>query len=373
MNVGMLTTHGTMNYGGLLQAYALHHTIEDFGHKATFINYVPNMHDIKRHPIQFVTKRSGFIRKSIFGLRHYGELKKKEGLISAFRKSYIPCWPSTPIELNGLPGAVENYDVVCVGSDQLWNLNQPDNANGAYYLDFDRSTRTVAYGVSFGDGIGKAKEQTVQMLSAVKRFDSVSVRELEGQSFLGEHSIQAEVVLDPTLLASGEVWEPFLGRRPLVDGEYILAYGFSNANQSYSDLISSALYASKATGLPVINPVMTPAMDAAGFTNRYEAGPAEFINLIEHASLVVTSSYHGCIFSFLLERPFVAVFNKTGREPRKDTLLNLIGEGNRKVIAGERFEVAQQMHAPKGANASLMEARSRSRAFLREALAEGNA
>lgn len=38
----------------------------------------------------------------------------------------------------------------------------------------------------------------------------------------------------------------------------------------------------------------------------YTSGPSEFIYLIDHASLILTDSFHACVFSFLFKKPFMA-------------------------------------------------------------------
>ena len=57
----------------------------------------------------------------------------------------------------------------------------------------------------------------------------------------------------------------------------------------------------------------------------FSLGPVEFVFLIDHASLVLTDSFHACVFSFLFNRPFV-VYDRTGTErgmtSRIDTLLS---------------------------------------------------
>jgi exopolysaccharide biosynthesis predicted pyruvyltransferase EpsI len=56
----------------------------------------------------------------------------------------------------------------------------------------------------------------------------------------------------------------------------------------------------------------------------FVAGPSEFIYLIAHSQLVMTDSFHACVFSFLFQKPFL-VYDRKGKEnnmmSRMDTLL----------------------------------------------------
>jgi len=57
----------------------------------------------------------------------------------------------------------------------------------------------------------------------------------------------------------------------------------------------------------------------------YVADPSEFIDYVNSVSVFLTDSFHGAVFSILLEVPFI-VFNREGRLPsmnsRIDTLLS---------------------------------------------------
>ncbi len=56
---------------------------------------------------------------------------------------------------------------------------------------------------------------------------------------------------------------------------------------------------------------------------RYLAGPSEFIDYINSAALVCTDSFHGTVFSILMETPFI-VFDRVGTSmySRIETLLD---------------------------------------------------
>ena len=43
------------------------------------------------------------------------------------------------------------------------------------------------------------------------------------------------------------------------------------------------------------------------FVKKYDNGPIEFLDLINNAELVLSSSFHGTVFSILLQKPFYAI------------------------------------------------------------------
>ena len=174
MNVGLLTSHSSMNYGGLLQAYALREKIRECGYNCNIINYKPKVHDINKHPIKFVIQRKNFIKKGLFGIVHHDEIRQKMELLANFRRIYFDVEDDNVIDFKNLGDASKAYDILCVGSDQLWNLNQKDNENKAYMLNFDHSCPSFSYGVSFGDGLQEKKQDIENALPLIKQFECVS-------------------------------------------------------------------------------------------------------------------------------------------------------------------------------------------------------
>jgi len=67
-----------------------------------------------------------------------------------------------------------------------------------------------------------------------------------------------------------------------------------------------------------------------GIKSFYYEGPCEFIGYIENAQFVLTTSYHGAIFSIIFNKPFYVIpHNKTGS--RMINLLSSLGLEDRIV------------------------------------------
>lgn len=56
--------------------------------------------------------------------------------------------------------------------------------------------------------------------------------------------------------------------------------------------------------------------------NDHSFGPSEFIQAINNASLVITDSYHGTLFSLNLGTPFLSISSGSGSSTRKDQVLS---------------------------------------------------
>ena len=65
------------------------------------------------------------------------------------------------------------------------------------------------------------------------------------------------------------------------------------------------------------------------FKKVFNVGPIEYLNLIKNAELVLSSSFHGTIFSILLQKPFFAI--NGAKDYRINTLLTKLNLENRSL------------------------------------------
>lgn len=70
----------------------------------------------------------------------------------------------------------------------------------------------------------------------------------------------------------------------------------------------------------------------------HDAGPAEFLSLIEHAKFVCTNSFHGTSFALIYGRPFLSTAALLGRNTRLLHLLDRFDERNRIVSETTDFD-----------------------------------
>ena len=202
-------------------------------------------------------------------------------------------------------------DIYMCGSDQIWNPNFHGGVcDPGYYLSFAPvGSKKIAYAPSFGcDDIPKGAQK---MLSRMLRdFKAISVREASGIDIVRKYGKRkAEHTLDPTLLLTSDEWRR-LSRKPRnLPKEYILCYRFADSGNT-KEMIDRI---SQQTGWPVISlPLSAVAMNDE-YKTIFEAGPREFIGLIDNASLVCTDSFHATVFSIIMKKP-VCVFLRESYE-----------------------------------------------------------
>ena len=165
---------------------------------------------------------------------------------------------------------------------------------------------------SFGvDAIGNDPE----IVKCLNDFKALSVREESGAKIIKELTgREATVLVDPTMLLTQSEWRK-IEKKPkgAADDGFILTYFLSPKCKDAEKKLSEIRQ-----GRPVYE-LLNPNDSVAGI-----AGPSEFLWLFDHADLILTDSFHACVFSFLFNKPFVVYdrnWNEGNMNSRLETLL----------------------------------------------------
>lgn len=185
MNIGIVTWFHYINYGTVLQAYALQQFLKKEGYNCVIVNYIPQLKTVlekikygkyikrtkdKIESIKFRSLRPEIIKQLI----------ERKNLFRSFVERNINLTPE--IRSNeDLRKLNESIDCFICGSDQIWN---PENLNGIYFLNFvDDGKKKIAYAPSFGvRRIPVFKKRKIQKW--INRYDKLSVREEVGVNIL---------------------------------------------------------------------------------------------------------------------------------------------------------------------------------------------
>ena len=306
------------NYGAALQGYALYQTIMDIGYSPAIVKYrggqFPTGGKSEKY---FYTKR--FFSRAYHKLvktpeekkhasivkKYKIEIEKRESLFHSFANENMTYWSEKSVEWRDLKKNCPLADYYVCGSDQIWNpyFKYGENDPG-YFLAFaPESSIKIAYAPSFGCSDIPSTAQTT-LKQYLKTFSAISVREKSGVDIIKKYTeLDSKWVLDPTLLRTPEQWKAISRMPKDVPEKYILCYRFADS-EATRNAISNA---SESLGLPVIS---LPLSDVSLEDNDrfiFDAGPREFVGLIQNASLVCTDSFHATVFSLLMKTP-VCVF-----------------------------------------------------------------
>ena len=316
--VGIITFHAADNYGAVLQAYALQTTLSVQGHNAEIIDFKPDG-VIKANKPLFVQDKNLVKRllKQALILPNYTKLNRRNRKFEEFRNKYFKL--STRFKTaTEIKNAAVDYDVCITGSDQVFNplIHNSD----IYYLDFCPKATKAAYAPSFGiKDFSFVGEKTKTLIN---NFAHLSCRESDGAEFLSsETGKSVPTVTDPVFLLSPQEWTQITTKPK--NEKYIFVYDLNGGKK----LIEIANKIKQETGLPII------CITARKFSNtkyavdelHIDAGPQEFVSYINHASYVVTDSFHGLAFSVLFRKKVISYVALKHAASRIQSLLGQLG------------------------------------------------
>ncbi len=372
--IGIITFHGSHNYGSVLQAYATQKLLTNLGYESEIINF--RMKSQKEYYKLYPTKYGiRTIIGNILLLPYHNSRKSRYAKFENFiRNRYVLSGPdmSTYDELKTVSS---RYDMYLTGSDQIWSNRIPElvesdvDYTGVYFLDFvENNKRRISFASSVGESNEKDLTDKVQLL---KKFSYISTRETYGVNLLSKLTGKSvSKVLDPTLMITKEEWLSIAAKEPIIKEKYIFLYTLRGVRKGllwgkYISEIAKKLNMRVVCISPFF-PVLTPRVK-----NIYSAGPEEFVNLINNASLIFTDSFHGTAFSINLNKPFFSLTPEKERDVRKKEIIDTLGVGDRilsnykQVAEIEEWELD---YSKRITNQKLKELRKEGQDYLRTAI-----
>lgn len=296
--IAIITWLGQGNYGTTLQAYALRQTIEKLGYKPVF-------------PLTFNVSFLYKIKRLILRLLHSKKQKRtspKKGLkydkLYKHLESYNILQIKNKAEYNKM---IKDIPVFMTGSDQIWNTNH--SYDPFYFLNFAKNRKRVAYASSIGTNHIPNKYRRKVKHHLIK-FQHIGVRENSAVDELSRLTGRTDIVqvVDPTFLLSKSDWNELTKEACIeftIPDEYILCYFIGN-NEQYSIQLENI---KKTYGIKHIiaipseeHPMVISSPDIFVYQ---DAGPAEFVHLIQCATLVCTDSFHATALSINFNIDFV--------------------------------------------------------------------
>lgn len=319
MKVAIITYHKALNYGAVLQGFALQCAVKK---RLTSEADICRMLDYDCDTIQDMRKLFHLdkrILKDIIKFPFNAKMmKEKVKRFDDFVKKNIEI---EHLEGNDLSKTNDKFDIFITGSDQVWNCDVCGEDN-AYFLDFvNNPLKKRSYAASVGM---KSKFEAAQsrILNHLKDFPILSVREKTCIDVIQDVVKDVRIDIDPTLLLDINEWGGVFTKQNKY-GNYILVYCVAPPK----NLLDIARDLSKKTGYKVIflTDLLAAKIKHKDFECLAGQGPEEFLNLIWNAKYVLTTSYHGTVFSLLFHKNLYAeVENANGHNDRIANLIHQI-------------------------------------------------
>lgn len=324
--IRIITRRAGYNFGSSLQAYAMQQTLL----KAGFDNLIIDYDEYKLR-----WKIRPFVHNTVYRLLQLFQMPGKfivPELYERFKKRHIQRAKFDRFDRSRLRLTSRHYKTAaaitrdlagcraCVcGSDQIWS---PLLFDPVMFLNFCTGTgvRKVAYAPSIGlDRITAHKEEIRQL---TEDFYALSVREEQGAVLLRKLLKRQDIpaMPDPTLLLEQHEWLE-IAQMPQPGTPYILCYFLGESVPH--DFISNL---QKKSGCRVVNIRMYYNRITAAGEMLDTVSPEEFLGLVHQAAYVCTDSFHGTIFSILMERKFFCFrrFSESAANNQNSRIYNLL-------------------------------------------------
>lgn len=324
MKIGILTHHTVVNFGAFLQAYALQEAIKKLKPKATveIINYIPIKHFLINTLGWFLWYKNRQNWKNWSNIFRLPFTLKRER-IKHMNLSSI-CFSAEGI-------SKLNYDLIVVGSDEVWNYADPKSVNPIKFGQGIDSARLISYAPCAGNSDLNAIPETVT--SGLTKFSHISGRDRRtvelAEKVLGRKIVE---VLDPTFLFPlPSEPNPYIPKR-----DYILYYYCEHLPEKIKKQIFD--YA-KEHDMDVLG-----AGDSDKDYERCTVNmtPFQWIEMFRHAKFVFTGTFHGVVFSILNHRQFKVYLTNVGRIAKVSALLDNLGIENRLMTSDYVFNLDVQ-------------------------------
>lgn len=307
-NIGILSMQRIVNYGSFMQALGLKLLLKEIGYESCFVDYhIGPWYSIENFKNTLLYKR---FRKLLGIIKKIQSNPERDAITSQY-------------DILGLDEKYhyrEKVDLLIIGSDEVFNYIQ-SGGNVLYSPELigynSRADRIISYAASCGN---LTKDKLIrcgkrdEFANAMKRLSAISVRDKNTYSMVKDcTNREALMHLDPVLLADFSELE--IDNFKLKD--YILIYGYTNrftteegkAIKSYAERCHKKLIA-------------LGGSQSFCETTVY-CKPMEVFSVFRNASLVITDTFHGTIFS-LINNKNVSIIIRDGEEGNTNKLSFLV-------------------------------------------------
>ena len=285
MKIGIVTVHDSSNYGSFLQAYALQRTLENMGHEVYFIR----------------TREKSYIRGIFFSKSDIKPLLTHPGKLAALLRDDLIKYRAFKREWKVFKTIDDPKDVkldrIILGSDEIWNVTAPVFRRPVFYgIGFDN---VHTYGISVSMARKEHFDKFPELEEAIRKIGHVLVRDENTGKVVEEITgRETSMVADPTFLCDVSEFAKAAPGYKKINKKYILIYSYVFNENLKNNIIRFA----RENDLAIVS-----ACIRHPWADIYVNGsPLSFCKLLEDAQYVVTTTFHGTVFSLLNHKRFVS-------------------------------------------------------------------
>lgn len=308
MRIAILTLPLYSNYGGILQCYALQTVLERMGYCTKVLS--KPQYGISYYWIYPLAVCKRLIKRYILGkdvdiLRAPHEVIRKN--TDRFIKQYINKYNC----IDWTSGIANKFDAIVVGSDQVWRpeYSQPIEFSFLSFLG-DSKIKRISYAASFGvDECEYTEEQLKVCSSFLKKFDAVSVRETSGVKLCSDYfGVNAVQMIDPTLLLSADDYRSLINNTTTRPSKGNMLIYMLDKTEEKINLVNRIATEKGLTPFWLDSP--DERNEKSPLKERVKMSVEQWLRSFDDAEFVFTDSFHGCVFSIIFRKQFLAIGNK---------------------------------------------------------------
>ncbi len=299
MKVGILTFHHGHNFGGFMQTYSLFSYVKHQGCDVWVINYVNPRHFLKKTAMTFFNPNIAKMYVNIHKARYFHRAHRR------YRK--------TPFTFKASAISKEAFDVVILGSDEIWNYQNPMfGFDPTYFGCGFEAKKVIAYAASLG-ALNHTAEPPSVVSSALRRLSYISVRDVNTQT-----AVRQLTGIDPDIHADPAFLYDFDEPAAKIDLKgYILIYT--------ADLCAAMIDEIKRFAQKQKKKLVALAYPKSWCDkNIYSEEIWQWRSLFVNADMIITTMFHGTVFAIKNQKPFVFLMNDY-RRFKVDYLFDYLG------------------------------------------------
>ncbi len=325
--IGIITFHASHNCGSMMQAYALQKTLQKMNVENEIIDF-QSFGQRDMYAVVHTKKEWKNFIKNMLTLPYRKKLKEQWNSYEQYKKRIFKLSEKQYSTTEQLVTTNNLYSSFISGADQIWNITIRDY-DDAYFLSFvDDNKKKNSYAPSFGaKRIEENTDNKRKYIDFLNDYNNLSIREKNGKKWIKELTGRdAKLVLDPTLLLQENDYLEIM-EEVSVPNNYIFYYS-PKYNNKIDKLVKQI---AKKYGKKVIvwnaTEYYVKRESKNGFILPEKINPGVYLYLIKHADLVITTSFHGSIFSTIYRKKFWTIKNGAmfSTDDRVITLLQQIG------------------------------------------------
>ena len=319
-----------VNFGSMLQCYALQQALDKLGVDNVVVDYRNDALLTKDVNDPLKNMRDSRLSSRLGCWLSYPQIRKANKKFDDFWNAHYRKTDKMYTSQNINELELDGY--IC-GSDTIWDTKESEGFDRGFFADFDsmRGKHNISYSPSIGNR-PFVEEDRSELTRLLKNFKHISLRETNDMGIIDTCTeLPVNSTIDPTLLLDRCDYDGIV-KEVKQSRPYILLY----SREYNAEMVKFADKLARKHKLKVID-ISLRIQNFYKHKMAYNTGVDEFLGLIKNAEYVVTNSYHGSIFAMQFRRELY-VFSRSGCSNKIRVLMEMTALESRMLTSSESAE-----------------------------------